>query len=211
MPIRSSLIPRLLALTPSPGAAVGSAPTASTGPGLGAGPFHSGEGTATNAGRTGSAPLAVGEPCDSEGAETLTTPRDNKRRADNLLRKAVVKEGAEITPGPTETVTQRATGLTTEMLRRNERRSLYGLLVTAVRAGGMRGGVGIGFRMSSAEDTIIGGDRQMELDAGEPAKLLVPDFRSLRLPGGDLATRAGPSFTTGGPRGLIPCGPELAT
>ena len=126
------------------------------------------------------------------------------------MRKAVVKEGAEVTPGPRETGTRRATGLSMDMLRLNERRSLQGMLDTVVRAGGMRGGVGIGFGMSSAEDTIIGGDLQMELDAGEPAKLLVPDFRSLRLPGGELATCAGPSFTTGGPRGLIPRGPELA-
>ena len=57
----------------------------------------------------------------------------------------------------------------------------------------------------------MGGDLRIGLDAGEPAKLLVPDFRSLRLPGGELATCAGPSFTAGGPREQIPCGPELAT
>ena len=122
----------------------------------------------------------------------------------------MVKEGAEVAPGPTETDTRRATGLTTEILRWNEQRSLYGLLVVIVRASGMRGGVEIDFGMSSAEDTIIGGDRQIGLDAGEPAMLL-PDFRSLRLPGGELATCAGPFFTAGGPRGPIPRGPEQAT
>ena len=76
---------------------------------------------------------------------------------------------------------------------------------------GMRGGVEIGFGMSSAEDTIMGGDLRMGLYVVEPAKLLVPDSRLLRLPGGELATCAGPFFIAGGPRWLIPCGPELAT
>ena len=75
----------------------------------------------------------------------------------------------------------------------------------------MRGDVGIGFGMSSADDTIIGGERQMGLDAEEPATLLVPDVRSLRLPCGEVATCAGPSFTTGSLRGQFPRGSELAT
>ena len=108
-----------------------------------------------------------------------------------MLPKAVVNKGAGVSPGPRETGTRRATGLTMDMLRLNERRSLEGMLDTVVGArrmrggvgigfwmDGVRGGVGIGFGISSAEDTIFGGDLKMGVDAGEPAKILVPDFRS---------------------------------